>query len=104
MDRAEFLTPRLPESEVKLDIGTIRVRGLSRAEALALKGMEPEEIEVRALAMGMMDPELTVDDVRVWQSVALADEVKAVLDAIYELSGLREGSAKAAYKSVPGES
>jgi hypothetical protein len=104
MDKASFLESRLPTREVDLDgVGTVLVRALSRGEALSCKGLDVEELEQKVLAMGMVDPALAAGEVAVWYRNALTDEIKRVLDAIWDLSGLGEGAAKATYKSVPDE-
>lgn len=103
-DRARLLKPRLPERDVDLDgVGTVRVRGLSRAEVLGCQGKERDELEPLLLAMAMVDPALTEDDVLTWRQAATTDEIRTVLDVVWELSGLGEGAAKATYKSVPGQ-
>lgn len=104
MDKMAFLSPRLPTREVDLDgVGTVLVRALSRGEALSCKGKDVEDLERAVLVMGMVEPALTPDEVAVWYQNVLTDEIRRVLDAIWDLSGLGEGAAKATYKSVPDE-
>lgn len=103
-DRTRLLKPRLPEREIDLDgVGTIRVRGLSRAEVLSCKGKQRDELEPVLLAMAMVDPALTEDDVHAWRQVATTEEIRVVLETVWDLSGLGEGAGKATYKSVPDE-
>lgn len=100
--KARLLKHRVPEGTVELDgIGTVRVRGLSRGEVFAAQktAKDTESQECRYLALGMVDPELTEDEVRQWQASSPAGELEAVVEKIKELSGL----GKAADKSgVPG--
>lgn len=103
MDKELFLKPRLPTREVDLEVGTIVVRGLSRAERLACKGKEAEEQHRLLFSMVFVDPPMTADDVDAWCQAALDSEVETVLAVVLELSGLGEGAAKATYKSDAGE-
>lgn len=103
-DRERLLKSRLPERDIDLDgVGTIRVRGLSRAEVLACHGKERDELEPLLLATAMVEPALTEDDIVTWRQAATTNEIKAVLDVVWDLSGLGEGAAKATYKSLPEE-
>ena len=87
--------------KVETHAGVITVRALTRSEVLNLrKGKELGKIDIaeyerRMVAIGMVDPEMTPEDVKVWQDHdkaggALAD----VTDKIAELSGLTEGASK----------
>lgn len=96
--KARLLKPRLPEDTVDVEgIGTIRVRGLSRGEVFAagqLKGVEAQER--RFLSLGMVDPEMSEDDVKLWQRNSPAGELEPVTVKIQELSGLAQTAAKQA--------
>jgi len=102
VDKELLLKPRLPEADVEVPgIGTVRVRGLNRAEAMrvqAAKGVEATERVI--LALGMVDPALTEAEAGQWQKAAPAGEIEPVSRVIAELSGMVEGADKAAYKSV----
>lgn len=106
VDKAALFAPRLPEADVDVPgLGTVRVRGLSRAEGMRIKDMKGTEAVERAIiAMGMVDPVLTEAEVGQWMKAAPAAEVEPVSLRIAELSGLLEDSAKSAYKSDGGES
>lgn len=100
MEKSRLLTPRLPTAEVKLEEGTIVVRGLSRAEAVALAGItDPEEIEIKLLTNCLVDPQLSIEEVDAWRKAAPSSEIDPVTNVILELSGLLEGSQKAAMLS-----
>lgn len=80
-----------PTKDVDLPgVGTVRVRGLTRAEALRIQGrpMDVDEQERKLLALAMVDPAMTEDDVRAWQKVAPAAELEPIGQAIRELSGM----------------
>ena len=79
-------------------MGDVEVRALSRGEALLL----PEDTllrEAEILSLGMLDPEMTRDEVLQWMACSPAGEAQDVSQKIAVLSGLMEDSAKAAYKS-----
>ncbi|ONI73078.1 hypothetical protein ALI144C_44825 [Actinosynnema sp. ALI-1.44] len=103
MDKQTLLTgSRLPEAVVTLPkVGDVRVRGLSRAEVLALR-QDPgdKDAERRYVAAAMVDPALTEDEVGQWQAIATGEEFQAVVEAIYDLSGFGREAEKSAYKRV----
>lgn len=105
MDKELLFRPRLPEADVEVPgVGTVRVRALSRAEAMAIEGMKgASAIERKMLSFGLVDPELTEAEVGQWQKVSPASELEAVSNKIAELSGLLEGQAKQAYKDFEAD-
>lgn len=68
----------------------VTIRGLTRAEALRVVGkpLAADEAERKLIAMAMVDPVMTEDDVRRWQKVAPAGQLQPIETAIRELSGL----------------
>lgn len=105
MDKALLFKPRLPEDDVDVPgIGIVRVRGLSRIEAMhvqAAKGVEATER--RILALGMVDPTLTEAEAGQWQKASTAGEIEPVANRIAELSGIAPGSPKQAYKDFEAD-
>lgn len=107
MDKAKLLAPRaktasgFPEDDVEVPgMGTVRVRGLSRDETIDLQVLVGSKAtECAVIALGLVDPVMTEDEVAEWQHVGLAGELEPVSTKIAELSGMLEDSAKAAYKS-----
>lgn len=100
-----------PEDDVDIPgVGTIRVRGLTRTEVLSVRkaadnagtvdGPRVLVLERKLLSAGMVDPKLSEDDVRTWQNVCPAGQLEPVTEKIQELSGLLEGSEKAAFQGV----
>lgn len=87
-------------------IGTVRVRGLSRAEVILLQSTKggPAVMEQRTVAMGMVDPVMTEDDVKHWQRISDGSELDPVTKRIGQLSGMMPGADKEAYKSAGDES
>lgn len=90
MDKSVLLAVRLPQREVEITgVGFVTVRGLSRAEAYALRSIEEQaSLEVRVLACGMVEPALTPEEVQTWRFAATYHEIEPVVGAILELSGL----------------
>lgn len=102
MDKALLKKARLAEEDVELPgVGVIRVRALSRAEALRVTDTEMPvtRMEQLLLSMAMVDPEMSEQDVAEWQAAASAGELEPVTEVIKRLSGLAE---KAAKSGVPG--
>lgn len=91
IDKDQLLKARLHEEEVDIPgVGSVRVRALSRQEALILKDKEMayEEMELKLLSMAVVEPVLTEDEVRQWQAASPAGELEPVTDAIQRLSGM----------------
>jgi len=102
VDKASlFAGCSLEEADVELPgIGTIRVRTLSRMEAMRVSDTKTVEATERLmLHLGMVDPALTESEVGQWMKVAPSRMLEPVSRRIGELSGMLEDSAKAAYKS-----
>lgn len=102
IDREQFLKAALPEAELDIpDVGTVRVRGLTRAEALGLQTIkdDPGALEQRIILLGLVEPALSADDVDAWYGSAPAGLTDLIVDAVSRLSGLGEGAAKS---GVPG--
>lgn len=81
----------------------IRLRGLSRTEALKLRKIDVD-FEPNMIMAGLAVPTMNVKQVKAWQAKAPAGELEEVMDKISELSGLGPDAGKAAYKSIRGES
>lgn len=110
MDKQKLLgTPRLTERDVEIaGIGTVRIRGLTRGEVQRLHEGQPADpdpavIERKLIAIGMVDPHLTEDEVKRWQEVSPFAEIQPVVEAISAASGMAADSAKETYKSVRGK-
>lgn len=106
VDKAALLAPRLPEDDVEIPgVGTVRVRALSRAEAMKVQRLPSKERDAQTIALGMMDPPMSVDDVKAWAAASPAAEMEAVARRIAELSGiLTEGAQKSGVPGVRDES
>jgi len=121
VDKEALFTPRLPEDDVEVPgVGTVRVRALSRLEAMHVQAASEDvaEADRRVIAQGLVDPALVIPglrhradgkpceacaDAKRWQDATTAQELEPVTDRIAELSGMKEGADKAAFQSVRDE-
>jgi len=109
LDKAALLARKRSArtEEVDLGEGTVTVRGLVRAEitrarVAASKGSKENQVATldnHYIAAGLVEPEMTVEEVAAWLAEAPAGDSVAVLSVIQELSGLAEGAQKS---GVPG--
>lgn len=97
IDKSALLAGFLPEDDVVLPsgAGTVRVRGLSRNEAVATqKGMRPDDdasvaaAEATAVSFGLLEPRLSLEEVLAWRETALAADFLAVANRISGLSNM----------------
>lgn len=111
MDKDKLLARRadtasgLPEDTVDIEgVGSVRVRALTRGEVYKVQQLKGRgDAERRILAWGLLDPELTENEVRQWQDNSPAGEMEPVADKIRELSGLNQDADKESYKSAGDE-
>lgn len=100
MDKAKLLAKREGSyRDVEVDVGTVRVRGLTRTQVRQCRDETGKTIDVELIALGMVDPELTTEEAGVWLDTAPAGDYVKVLTAISDLSGLSEGADKS---GLPG--
>lgn len=114
MDKALLFKSRLNEADVEIpDVGTVRVRGLSRAEVMLVRKATDTEhmdgsralvLERKMLAAAMVDPVLTESEVGQWQQASAAGELEPVVRKVQELSGMLDDAPKEAVKTFRGES
>lgn len=96
-----------PEDDVEVPgMGTVRVRGLSRHEVIHVQSAKggPVKVEQLTVSLGLVDPQMTEDEVRQWQKLSIGGEMEPVTLAIGRLSGMLPGADKEAYKSFRDES
>jgi hypothetical protein len=96
ISKEELLTRKLRAETVPLPSGDeVRVRGLTRAEALRTAECEDTaEMEVMGLHLGMLEPSLTLDEAKQWQREGLAADVQAAARRISELSNMDPSGGK----------
>jgi hypothetical protein len=100
-DKELLFKSRLGEADVEIPgVGTVRVRGLSRAEVMSIQNTAEgtEAIERKMLALALIDPKLTEEEVGKWQHASVAGELEPVTHKVTELSGMGKDAAKDAYK------
>lgn len=103
MDKKDLLKRRCPEADVELPgVGTVRVRGLTRAEVKTIgEGVnDGKDMEAQALSWALVDPQLTVEEVQQLFEVAGFAEIQLLNQTINELSGIAGLAQKEAYKSA----
>lgn len=104
-----LLTKRpMPTRDVDVPgLGAVQVRSLTRAEVFAFQSApDPSKLETKMLAAALLAPKLTEAEAEEWAAASPADEITPVIDAILELSGMKEGADKEAMKSFrakPGQ-
>lgn len=106
LSKADLLAERLPSEPFTIaGLGCVRIRPLSRLEALEIYGVEmPKmDLERRVLALAMVDPVMTQDDVRKWQRACPAGELQPLIKRVLSISGMEDGSPKEAVKEFRGE-
>ncbi len=103
MDKAKLLAKREASyRDVAVDVGTVRVRGLTKAEVQTCQDQDGDTVANKVIAAGMVDPVLTEDEVDEWLSTAPAGDYVRVMEALSELSGIDEGAAKSGVSEVRG--
>lgn len=87
-------------------MGVIKIRPLSRAEALKMYGQEVSaaEMEQIVVSLACVEPPFSRREVAQWQASSAAGEMVIIVNAILELSGMDIGAGKAAYKRFRGAS
>jgi hypothetical protein len=104
ISKEALLKGQLPEGTVDIpDVGTVRVRGLSRAEVLSLAALDAEAREVKILACGVVEPVLTEEEIRGWREAVTSRTIRDVSDEIMVLSGLVEKAREDAKRQFQKE-
>lgn len=105
VDKDLLFKEALPEEDVSIPgKGTVRVRGLTRAEVMACQTTVKEgpgqvaATERKMIAKAMLRPEMTEAEVGRWQKSSTAGEMEPVTHAVQRLSGMTDEAAKEAYR------
>lgn len=102
VDKAALFAPRLPEEDFEIPgVGTIRIRALTREEALGLRDRDltVAQVELALLQAAMVAPALTGEEIVRWQKASPAGELEPVTAAILRMSGMAKSAPKEAMKS-----
>lgn len=97
LTRDQILARKMGQKVITLPdgSGTVTVRGLNRREALTVSGMDNMyERDVYLTACGMVDPAMTIDDVKAWGDSDGTDTLEFVTREIGVLSAMVEGAGK----------
>lgn len=94
IDKEQLLKPRLAEITVPFDGGEVRVRSLSRYEALRLQEAGKDDAEAIALSSGLLEPAITMEEARVLLANTSGPDLQPIVDAILGMTKLEEGAQK----------
>lgn len=97
LTREQILARKVGHEVIELPdgSGTIEIRGLNRREALTVAEMEDlKERDAYLIASGLVDPAMSIDDVKAWGEVDGSDTLEFVSRKIGELSAMVEGAGK----------
>lgn len=85
-------------------VGLVKIKPLSRAEAMSVQGTEIPVIELERyiLSKALVEPKMTEADVQAWQESSPAGELEPLLDRVVEISGMKKAASKEAVKSFRG--
>lgn len=114
INKDALLKARIEQDDVEIaGVGTVRIRGLSRDEVIAMRKATDNEhtldgpralvIERKMLALAMVDPVLTEDEVKQWQKNAPSGELEPLVAKLQELCGMAPTSEKDAMRSFRGQ-
>lgn len=103
IDKATLLQRRLPQEVVEIEgLGEVLLCSLSRAQVLEIARLEGADFERALIVRGLVDPQLSEDEVAEWMALVPPAEIETVTAKITELTRLVGGAVKAAIKRVPG--
>lgn len=96
LTREQILARKTGKGKATLPDGsTVAIRALTRDEVLRFQGVDDAvERDNLAVSMAMTDPAMSVDDVAAWSAAGAAGDIVAIIDAVQELSGLKQGAGK----------
>jgi hypothetical protein len=102
VSKAELLAKRFGVEDFDVpELGAFKIRPLTRAEALEIKGkdMPVAEAEQRILSCACVDPDLSEEDVAELQTNVPAGLLEPLVDRIAVISGMKLEAGKS---GVPG--
>lgn len=98
MDKKALLSDRVTGQTGTVEIegvGEVTVRGLTRYEMILAGKIDGElRQEQFILSAAMVDPEMSEEEVALWQKVSPPGEINTVATKINELSGIGQGAPK----------
>lgn len=96
LSKADLLAPDLPEEDYPWKGGTIRIRALSREEALQV-GDNKLDVKARErliLVMALVEPEIDNRDAGLWQRASKAGDLERLTQRIARMSGMLQEQLK----------
>jgi hypothetical protein len=95
LTRDEILARKTGRGTATLPDGsTVGIRALTRDEVLHMQGLPDGQRDLYAIATAVTDPVLTEPDVAAWSGSADAGDFPALIEAIQEISGVKQGAGK----------
>lgn len=96
MDKNKLLKQQHDSVRFEIEgLGEVEIRPLTRKQVHICQAQSDTlEFEAKALSFALVDPELTVNEVKQWQEVAPAGQLEPLIEKIQEISGLNAGAAK----------
>jgi hypothetical protein len=97
LTREQILARKVGQKVIELPdgSGTVTIRGLHRGEALAIGAMQDLlERDAFLTSAGLVDPAMSVDDVKAWGASDGTDVLEFVSREIGVLSAMVEGAGK----------
>ena len=79
---------------------TIKIRGLSRAEAIQLRGLSTDVVRLEILAI-KFSCGVTEEEAEAWHNVTPNDDVERLVNDVARLSGMDEQEGKAGAEALP---
>lgn len=91
LSKEALLKTGLPEEAVEIkNLGMVRVRSISRGEFVRIREMDLTEFETQLVAMGLVEPRLTEDEVKEWRDSVTPHVFDDLAGEILRVSGLRK--------------
>lgn len=96
LTREEILARKVGRGTATLPDGSqVTVRGLTRDEVVQAGEQDgTAERDNYIVHRGLVDPVLSLDDVRAWGANGAAGDITTISERVAELSGLKEGADK----------
>jgi len=85
-------------------VGTILIRTLRRNEVMMASDRKSKDIEPFLLSRAIVEPRMSISQVRTWLENAPSGMVQPLVDLVQELSGLTDKAGKESVERFPGES
>jgi hypothetical protein len=105
VDKTALLGQKFGYEDVEIPgVGMVRIRALTRSEAIKIQGEEliAEIMECKLLALAMVEPKMTEEEIQEWQDTSPAGQMQPVVKAILKASGMVEEVTREAYDDFRG--